>query len=523
MMASCASTGNPTGGPKDETPPELLVENSTKNLQTNFTKQEIELNFDEFINLKNPLQQVVVSPPLIYPLQFKQRGKSIKINFHENETLKDDVTYSVGFGESIEDFREGNKLENFKFVFSTGDVLDSLKFSGRVLDALTREPAEKVLVMLYDTLDRDSIPYLERPYYFATTDEDGYYSIENMKNDTFKVFALGDANLNYIYDQDTELIGFTDSLYIVTDSTSNKADLEVYTANLQPIYYGSNTKQYRVVRMEFDRPPDNVYYTLSDSNLVTYPKTKGDSLLLYYEEPVDSIFSIYLASDTIEVNTNRTYTREARKLEIADINANLSQGILKKDSIFITFDSPIEGIDTTQLKLSVASDTLNQGIDGWSVGISKDSYKVYFRYPWSVDDTLSLTIDSAAIINTFGDVTDSTAFLFRIESNEKRGILQFELDSITEGINYVVELKLKDKKIKTLILNKEKNTAILEGLKPGQYNAVIIEDLNGNGKWDAGNYLQHMQPERIRTMEIEEIRENWEVQSNINWTTLTQK
>ena len=208
LLYSCASTGNPSGGSRDKIPPKILDEKSTTNFQINFTKQQIELNFDEFINLKNPQQQVVVSPPLIYPLQFDHRGKRVRINFHEDEILKDDVTYSISFGDAIEDYRESNKLKNLKFVFGTGDILDSLSFTGSVLDSYTREPAKDILVMLYDTLYRDSIPYQDRPYYFAKTDENGKFRIENMKRDTFRIFALGDANLNYIYDQNTELIGF---------------------------------------------------------------------------------------------------------------------------------------------------------------------------------------------------------------------------------------------------------------------------------------------------------------------------
>lgn len=512
----CASTGNPSGGPKDKTPPKILDEKSTPNLQTNFTKQRIELNFDEFVNLKNPLQQVVISPPLIYPLQFDHRGKRIRIKFHEDEVLKQDVTYSINFGEAIEDFREGNKLENFKFVFGTGDVLDSLTFSGSVLDAYTREPAKDILVMLYDTLTRDSIPYQDRPYYFAKTDEEGKFFIENMKSDTFKIFALGDANLNYIYDQDSEIIGFTDSLYIINDSIKSTIELEVFAGKSTPQIYDVNTSEYGVLRIEFDQSPEDVEYTVTDTSLNIYPQVKQDSLLLWYENPSDTFFTFYIIDDTININTN--YLKSSGPLEFIESNASLSSGIMKNDSIQYTYSKPVSYIDTSKIKLYYTNDTLETPISGWSTDVIKnDPYSIYFSFPWQEKDTLTLSIDSAAIFDIFENTIDSSGSTFKIEEAEKRGVILFELNEIQDSIDYLVEIRKSDKVIQKLILTQENNTANMSGLVPGKYKATIIEDINKNRKWDAGNYLENRQSEVIRTVDIEELRANWEVEASVDW------
>lgn len=517
-LYSCASTGNPSGGPKDKTPPKVIDEKSTPNLQTNFVKQEIEFNFDEFVNLKSPLQQVVISPPLIYPLQFDHRGKRVLVKFHENEELKEDVTYSINFGEAIEDFREGNKLDNFKFVFSTGDELDSLTFSGSVLDAFTRKPAKDILVMLYDTLYRDSIPYQDRPYYFAKTDEDGRFKIENMKADTFKIFALGDANLNYIYDQDSELIGFTDSLYIIDEKRTNTIELEVFAAKTQPLIYDVNAKEYGVVRLEFDQSPEDVNYTVTDPNLKVYPQVKGDSLLLWYSDPSDSLFTFYVLDDTINVNTNRLKKTKAGGLEFISANANIASGILKKDSVKYTYNHPIEYVDTNLIQLYYTNDSLRSPLTQWSSGIMpNDPNSIFLSYRWNETDTITLTVDSGAVIDIFGNTVDSSGLTFKIEQAEKRGIILFELAEIEDSINYLVEIRKSDKIARTLYLTKDNNTARLEGLKAGKYQATIIEDLNKNKRWDAGNYLEHRQSEVIRTVDIEELRENWEVEASVNW------
>ncbi|HAW03361.1 MAG TPA: hypothetical protein DCW83_01670 [Saprospirales bacterium] len=519
LLYSCASTGNPSGGSRDKIPPKILDEKSTTNFQTNFTKQQIELNFDEFINLKNPQQQVVVSPPLIYPLQFDHRGKRIRINFHEDEILKDDVTYSISFGDAIEDFRESNKLENLKFVFGTGDILDSLSFTGSVLDSYTREPAKDILVMLYDTLYRDSIPYQDRPYYFAKTDENGKFRIENMKSDTFRIFALGDANLNYIYDQDTELIGFSDSLYIISDSMRSSIKIEVFTGQTEPSIFDVNKDEFGVVRLEFDQSPVDVSNRASDTIMSVYPQVKNDSLLLWYDMPSDTLLTFFIQEDTINININTLKKSKTGPLTNIDVNAKLSSGIMKGDSLKFTFNHPLSSIDTDLIKLHYTNDSLEQALAGWKTGIlSNDPFGLYITYSWKEKDTISVSIDSLALLDIYKNTIDSFGLKFKIEQTETRGIIQFELTEIKDNIDYVVEFQKSNKSVKKLVMNSENNTVILPGLKAGKYKAIIIEDINKNRRWDAGNYLEHRQSEVIRTVDIEELRENWEIEVIVNWS-----
>ena len=519
LLYSCASTGNPSGGSRDKIPPKILDEKSTTNFQINFTKQQIELNFDEFINLKNPQQQVVVSPPLIYPLQFDHRGKRIRINFHEDEILKDDVTYSISFGDAIEDFRESNKLKNLKFVFGTGDILDSLSFTGSVLDSYTREPAKDILVMLYDTLYRDSIPYQDRPYYFAKTDENGKFRIENMKSDTFRIFALGDANLNYIYDQDTELIGFSDSLYIISDSMRSSIKIEIFTGQTEPSIFDVNKDEFGVVRLEFDQSPVDVSNRASDTIMSVYPQVKNDSLLLWYDMPSDTLLTFFIQKDTINININTLKKSKPGPLTNIDVNAKLSSGIMKSDSLKFIFNHPLSSIDTSLIKLHYTNDTLEQALAGWKTGIlSNDPFGLYITYSWKEKDTISVSIDSLALLDIYKNTIDSFGLKFKIEQTETRGTIQFELTEIKDNIDYVVEFQKSNKLVKKLVMNSENNTVILSGLKAGKYKAIIIEDINKNRRWDAGNYLEHRQSEVIRTLDIEELRENWEIEVIVNWS-----
>ncbi|MEM9850056.1 MAG: Ig-like domain-containing protein, partial [Bacteroidota bacterium] len=134
ILIQCANPGTLTGGPKDEQPPRLDSLESTPNLQTNFEVQDIVLTFDEWIKLNNPFTQIVVSPPLDPKPEVSLKGKSVLIEFDETTELRANATYTINFGEAIQDLTEGNPAENLRFVFSTGDFIDSLEVSGQIKD-----------------------------------------------------------------------------------------------------------------------------------------------------------------------------------------------------------------------------------------------------------------------------------------------------------------------------------------------------------------------------------------------------
>lgn len=208
IFGRCANVGSLTGGLKDEEPPEV-VESSPENYSIHFDKKRIEITFDEFIVLNNVNQELVVSPPLKEKPEVRLKNKSILIDL--NNELRDSTTYTLNFGEAIQDNNEGNPLSNFEFVFSTGNYLDSLSVGGSLLNAFDRKVIEEsVGVMLYDKLD-DSVVYREIPVYIAKTDKKGNFRINNLKTGTYKIFALNDLNNNFLFDLPNESIAFADS------------------------------------------------------------------------------------------------------------------------------------------------------------------------------------------------------------------------------------------------------------------------------------------------------------------------
>ena len=205
---SCAQQGSPSGGPRDEEPPRV-AESTPPNYSTRFAANRIQITFDEYIVLENVNQELVVSPPMEEKPEVKLRGRTLIIEFEEE--LKDSTTYTFNFGSAIKDLHEGNKLLNFEYVFSTGDVLDSLSVRGSLLYAedLT-SPQDPVSIMLYSDL-RDSVPLLDIPLYVGKSDDSGVFSVNNLKEGTYKIFALKDGNYNLLFDMPTEEIAFLDS------------------------------------------------------------------------------------------------------------------------------------------------------------------------------------------------------------------------------------------------------------------------------------------------------------------------
>ncbi|HKL37669.1 MAG TPA: Ig-like domain-containing protein, partial [Bacteroidales bacterium] len=196
-----------SGGPRDTIPPKLL-ESEPPNYSVHFDSKEIEIEFNEFIQLQEVQQQFLSSPPFEEDPEIKMKGKGIEIEL--KGSLEDSTTYTLNFGNAIVDYTEGNPLRNFKYVFSTGDALDSMRVAGRVYDAFSLRARENVLVMLYDEM-QDSVPYREIPDYVSRTGEEGFFSITNVRKDSFKLFALDDLNGNYLYDSPDEAIAFVDS------------------------------------------------------------------------------------------------------------------------------------------------------------------------------------------------------------------------------------------------------------------------------------------------------------------------
>ena len=212
VIVGCANRGTPTGGEIDIEPPIVLKANPP-NFSTNFMSDEIEIFFNEYIRLNKLQTELIVSPPIDpLPLIMPMGSADKLLTISDLDSLKDDTTYSFHFGESIEDNNERNPLINFRYVFSTGEYIDSLKIKGSVKDAFEREISENINVLLYeiDSLFNDSVVYKRKPKYVAkVVDTTSQFQIQNVKEGKYLLIALEEENKDYTFQTKEDKIGFS--------------------------------------------------------------------------------------------------------------------------------------------------------------------------------------------------------------------------------------------------------------------------------------------------------------------------
>ncbi len=349
---NCARVGSPVGGKKDILPPEI-IESTPNNYSKNFGSDKIEIEVNEFVRFDNLQQKLVISPPLDEKPEIFVRGKSIIIELGKQE-LKKNTTYTFSFYDAIIDNNEGNPIEDYEFVFSTGNRLDSLSVNGIVLRAFDLEPEEEgVEVLLYDLLD-DTIPQTTPPLYIGKPDKEGKFRINNVKADTFRIFAIKDGNRNHYFDQAGEAFAFLDSTLLVS------APPEFFADTMRKDTIGADTIDINTIDTDTtDADTTNADIIGADIAEIDKEEIKPDARLFLFMED----HSIqYLKNSTRET---REYIQlvfnmplKERKLEITPIDIDTkSEWFIKEKfvigdtvNIWIT-DTIVSGSDLVTLKL----------------------------------------------------------------------------------------------------------------------------------------------------------------------------
>lgn len=210
VVYSCASMGNPDGGPYDEEPPKF-VRSTPKPFAINSKEKKVTIEFDEFIKLEKAAEKVVVSPPQLEQPEIKASGRKVVVGLVDS--LRPNTTYTIDFADAIVDNNEGNPLGNYAFIFSTGTTIDTMEVSGTVLSASDLEPVKNIQVGLHSDLSDSA--FMKKPFdRVSRTDSRGHFSIRGIAPGKYRIYALMDGNQNYLFDSKTEMIAFSDSIII---------------------------------------------------------------------------------------------------------------------------------------------------------------------------------------------------------------------------------------------------------------------------------------------------------------------
>jgi hypothetical protein len=519
VLASCANIVRPEGGAIDEKPPAIVQEKSSPNFQVQFKKQPIELTFDEWIELNDVFNQVVISPPLEYKYELTIRKRTVTLAFDEREELRADATYTINFGESVRDITERNPAENLRYVFSTGDFIDSLSVRGIIVDAFTNEPVEGALFMLYENL-ADSVVRTERPFYFARTAANGQFVIENVKAGVFKGFALQDQNLNYRFDQVLEPIGFPDDVIVVSDSTEPSLVIKLFTEE-QPIRLsGSDDDTYGQVGMTFTKALEEDFgISWQKRGRTTVLEVRTDTTKLWYAQENEEGWKIYIQQDTMYYDTInvRVSDRDAfmQSAKLQALSSSVGKlAINPNQPLGVAFNHPISRIDTAAI--SIFEDTLRKLITPTLRLDTNGQRKLLFSYPWRESYIYALEFMPGALTDIYGFRNDTIIQEYQVQAQKSFGNLMLIIDSLSTDSTYLLEL-FENKsdipqdtfQIKGISRFKKE----MKGLKPGQYTIRMTIDWNGNGRWDTGNYDDHRQPEPVLERKLEQLRANWDLET----------
>lgn len=338
LTAACASIGNPDGGRFDETPPRV-VGSSPADGAVNVSKRKVQILFDEYIKLEKASEKVVISPPQIEPANVRADGKRVKVDFYDS--LRANTTYTIDFSDAIEDNNEGNPMGQYTFSFSTGDVIDTMQVSGRVLNAADLEPIKGIMVGLYpaDSTWNDTL-FRTRPFLrVSRTNGEGRFTIKGVKDGAYRVRALEDKDGDFVFSQKNERVAFDTAVYV----TGSFPDVRMDTVWRDSLWYDS----IRVVPY--------THYTPDDVLLLAFLEDGQERHLLktVYPEPTNFTFYFTAPSDS---------TPRIKGLNF-DERCLVADASLKNDTVtfWVTDTALIHRQDTLSMILSyMETDTLGQ-------------------------------------------------------------------------------------------------------------------------------------------------------------------
>ncbi|TDP60184.1 Ig-like domain-containing protein [Flavobacterium dankookense] len=507
LTVGCAKRGNITGGDKDTIAP-VLTASFPKNLSTNFTAKEIVLNFDEYVKLKNINKQLIVSPPLKYQPEILPTNASKKITIKIKDTLQPNTTYSLNFGQSIEDNNEGNPYSQFKYVFSTGSHIDSLKLNVKVKDALEKKTDNFVSVMLYEINEKynDSTIYKETPRYITNTlDSLQIVTIDNIKAGKYLLVALKD-NGNNKYNPKSDKIGFQKQYITIPNDTIFEVEmfkevlpfkaLKPSQASGNRILVGYEGKpkgaKVSVKNGETEIPSIVTQFPKKDSIQVWFKPMKADSLLVSVEK---------------ENFKKEFWTKiKNQKNDSLKISAVFKAGMPLRERYVLDSSTPLVSFDKTKISI------INKDSVAVNFTTEYDEFeqKLFLDFKLEPSEKYIINALPGAMTDFFDNVNDTLSYKLSTRNVTDYGNLRVTLKNVNR---YPVILQLTDKdgKIKATAITENNPIVEFFALEPSKFTLRAIYDDNKNSVWDTGNFLEKRQSEEVIYLQEEfPINANWD-------------
>lgn len=547
--SGCANTTTPpSGGAKDTIPP-FLTKVSPLPGTVNFPrkKAKIRFTFNEYVKIKDA-NGVFLSPPLEKKPKATIKGKSVEVTFESD--LDSNTTYTLDLTGAIADNNEGNLFQGFTLVFSTGDKIDSMCVTGLVQDCNTLMPLKGATVLLYKD-QADSAVLLHRPDAAARTDDWGFFSLRNIADTVYRVYALKDANNNNIYEPDNESIAFLDTLFrpvtVYNDSLyefkkfdmkdtalclARKTDVELSVFREKPSKQMIVKKErvgLRTSYLTFMAPDANVHSLrfkgLPADKVISQFNPQKDSLELWVNDQRKMPDTLHLVINYDKTDTTGRLqpTEETVKLPLdKKTRAELMKGTSYKDRkhedtiAVVTTTADATTIEQYGFQLEFKYPLIEEAWDSLtlrmrnprqqeSVGeyiVTRDStnlrkYSIMPKEPFQQGYDYFLKIPHRRFRDINGYYNDSTELKVTLPTDDKLSSITLELSGVHN--KYILDLlnEKRDKVIRSLIVDSD-GPVLFPYVKAGSYCIRMTEDVNRNNIVDTGVLLDHRQPEKVR-------------------------
>lgn len=551
---SCANQGTPTGGPRDTIPP-LLIESYPANKSINHKGNEFRFVFNERVNADKLKNQLLITPHIENKFDIKVRKNEVTLTF--DEKFNDSTTYTLNFSDGLVDVTEKNPAVNLSFAFSTGNYLDSIYVNGKITDLYNHEDQEEFLVGLYEITDSLNL-LKDKPRYFAKTNEQGQFLIENIKDGYYKILTFKDENKNLVLNPDTEPHGFlSDSLNLTYSQDSVRIATQLIDATSFEFIRSKNTGRY------FDMQYKKAFVSYDISKLdstdnLSIPhnnRVKGNKTLRFYPDSTyqyetDSLGIVVSAIDSMSNLSQDTvyikFTESSRKADAFNFSMSPKDGraidplvqhsytftkpiqMFHKDSIIIAYDtlrfeqikdSTIKWnanrtkltfqtlIDQEFLKTEIDTLLVIYGDTTASDSISMAKFKYYSQVK---TNNIKLSFPKGTFISVENDSTEQVTNTYKFKSLDQMGSVSGNISTSFESFT----LQLVTAKYQVVSEIKNSKTFDFPFVKPGKYTIRVMIDNNNDGKWSYGNILKDETPEDVYFYpEIFDVRANWQLEN----------
>jgi uncharacterized protein (DUF2141 family) len=451
VQTGCANIVPPMGGPRDSLPPRLVGIRPADSA-TNFTGKKIVMEFDEFVQIENIQENLLVSPvPKINPIvDSKLRTVTVTVK----DTLEPNTTYSIDFGNAIKDINEGNILKNYTYLFSTGNTIDSLEVTGKVLIAESGKTDSTLIVMLHTSTD-DSAVIKEKPRYIARVDINGNFAFSNLPSGSFALFALKDEGGQRRYLSNSQLFAFANER--VTPGISPKpVTLYAYTEKEEEKDKEKGAKP--------AAPPPG--------------KPAGGK-------------------------------KDEKKVTRLQVETNLSNNELDLLGQFeLRFTAPLKSFDSTRV---ILANEKNEPLSNYKFIRDTSNKKVTIFYNWIENTAYNLIVDKDFAEDSAGSkIARTDTISFRTKKQSEYGMVRLRLINLDLSKNPVLQFVQNDAvKFAYPMTGKEFYAKLFS---PGEYDLRILYDDNKNGIWDAGAFFnKHRQPEKVLPISRKlTVKANWD-------------